>query len=45
MFFKDGNLLSVQLDSLELADSVELTFKMQKNDLKHNTVIHGRKTM
>jgi hypothetical protein len=30
------------LDSLELADSVAVTFEMQKNDQKNKTVIHGR---
>jgi hypothetical protein len=40
--FKDGTLLLAPLDSLELANSVAVTFEMQKNDLKHNTVIHGR---
>ncbi len=29
-------------DSLELADSVEVTFKVQKNDMKQDTVIHGQ---
>jgi hypothetical protein len=41
-FFKDGRLISVSLDNLELADNVAVTFKMQKNDHKHETVIHGR---
>ncbi len=27
---------------LEFADSVAVTFKRQKNDQKHDTVIHGR---
>ncbi len=42
MFFKDGTLLSAPLDSLEQADSIAVTFEMQTNDLKHNTVTHGR---
>jgi hypothetical protein len=41
-FFRDGRLLSTPSDSLELADSVAVTFEMQKNDQKHETVIHGR---
>ena len=40
-FFKDGRLISAPLDNLELADSVAVTFEMQKNDHKHETVIHG----
>jgi hypothetical protein len=40
-FFKDGRLISAPLDNLELADSVAVTFKMQKNDHKHETVIHS----
>ena len=30
------------MDNLELADSVEVMFKMQKNEEKHETVIHGQ---
>jgi len=41
-FFKDGRLISAPSDNLELADSVAVTFEMQKNDHKHETVIHGR---
>jgi hypothetical protein len=41
-FFKDGHLLLASLDNVELADSVAITFEMQKNDMKHETVIHGR---
>jgi hypothetical protein len=41
-FFRDRRLLSMLSDSLELADSVAVTFEMQKNDQKHETVIHGR---
>jgi hypothetical protein len=40
-FFKDGHLLLASLDNLELADSIAITFKMQKNNMKHETVIHG----
>jgi hypothetical protein len=40
--FFNGTLLSAPSDSLELANSVAVTFEMQKNDLKHNTVIHRR---
>jgi hypothetical protein len=40
-FFRDRRLLSTPLDSLELADSVAVTFEMQKNEQKHETVIHG----
>ena len=29
-------------DNLEFANSKAMTFEMQKNDEKHNTVIHGR---
>jgi hypothetical protein len=41
-FFKDGHLISVPADSLELANSVAVTFEVQKNDNKHGTVIHGQ---
>ena len=41
-FFKDGQLLLAPLDNLEFADSVAVTFEMQKKDQKHDTVIHGR---
>jgi hypothetical protein len=41
-FFKDGHLISAPLANLELADSVAITFEMQKNDSKFDTVIHGR---
>ena len=34
--------MPTQSDNLESADSVAITFEMQKNDLKHATVIHGR---
>jgi hypothetical protein len=40
--FKDGHLISAPSDNLELADSVAITFEMQKNDSKFDTVIHGR---
>ena len=41
-FFKDGRLISTPSENLEFADSVAVTFEMQKNDNKHETVIHGR---
>jgi hypothetical protein len=41
-FFKAGHLLLVPSDSLQLADSVVVTFEVQKNNMKQNTVIHGR---
>jgi len=41
-FFKDGQLLSFPSDDLESAESVAVTFEMQKNDQKNDTVIHGR---
>ncbi len=41
-FFKEGHLLLALSDNLEFADSMAMTFKMQKNDQKHDTVIHGR---
>ncbi len=41
-FLKDRHLLSASSDNLELADSDAITFEMQKNDMKHETVIHGR---
>ena len=41
-FFKDGRLISTPSENLEFADSVAVTFEMQKNDHKHETVIHGR---
>jgi hypothetical protein len=40
-FFKDGHLISAPLASLELTDSVTITFEMQKNDDKFETVIYG----
>jgi hypothetical protein len=40
-FFKDGHLLLASSDNLELVDTVAITFKIQKNDMKHETVIHG----
>jgi hypothetical protein len=40
--FKDGRLLSTPSDALEFADSVAVTFEMQKNEMKHETIIHGR---
>ena len=41
-FFKDGRLLSSPSLDLEKADSVTITFEMQKNDLKHDSVTHGK---
>jgi len=41
-FFKDGCLLATPSVNLEFADSVAVTFKMQKNEQKHETIIHGR---
>jgi hypothetical protein len=40
-FFKDEHLISAPSAPLESGDSIAVTFNMQKNDLKHNTVIHG----
>jgi hypothetical protein len=40
-FFKDGHLILAPSANLELADSVAITFEMQKNDSKFDTVIHG----
>ena len=41
-FFKDGHLLSTPSAILKFADSVAVTFEMQKNEQKHETIIHGR---
>jgi hypothetical protein len=41
-FFKDGHLIPEPSADLESADSIAITFKMQKNDSKFDTVIHGR---
>jgi hypothetical protein len=41
-FFKDGHLIPAPTADLESADSVAITFEMQKNDSKFDTVIHGR---
>ena len=41
-FFKDGHLILAPSIDLELADSVAITFKMQKNDSEYDTVIHGQ---
>jgi hypothetical protein len=41
-FFKDEQLILAPFVNLELADSMVVMFKMQKNDQKHKTVIHGR---
>jgi hypothetical protein len=40
-FFKDGHLISAPADILQPANSVAVTFEMQKNNNKHDTVIHG----
>lgn len=40
-FSNDGHLISAPLNKLELADSVTITFEMQKNNSKYNTVIPG----
>jgi hypothetical protein len=40
-FVKDGRLLSASSDNLEFADSMAMTFEMQKNHQKHDTVIQG----
>jgi hypothetical protein len=40
-FFKDRCLLVALSDNLEFAESVAVTFKMQKNNQKHDTVIRG----
>ncbi len=41
-FFMDWHLILVPSDNLELAESVVVTFKMQKNDHTHEKFIHGR---
>jgi hypothetical protein len=41
-FFLDGRLLSTPSANLEFAESVAVTFEMQKNEQKHETIIHGR---
>ena len=41
-FFKDGHFISAPSASLELTDSVAITFEIQKNDDKFELVIHGR---
>jgi hypothetical protein len=41
-FFSDGRLLSTPSANLEFAESVAVTFEMQKNEQKHETIIHGR---
>jgi len=41
-FFKDGRLLFTPSANLEFADSVAVTFEMQKNEQKHETIIHSR---
>ncbi len=40
-FFKDGHLIPAPSADLESADSLAITFKMQKKDNKFDTVIHG----
>ncbi len=41
-FFKVGYLIPAPSAALESADSAAITFEMQKNDSKFDTVIHGR---
>ncbi len=41
-YFKDGHLMPTQSDDSESADSLTITFKMQKNDQMNDTVIHCR---
>jgi hypothetical protein len=41
-FFKDGHLIPAPSANLESTDSLAITFKMQKNDCKFDTVIHGQ---
>jgi hypothetical protein len=41
-FFKDGHFISAPSAELESADCIGVTFKMQENDQKTDTVIHGR---
>jgi hypothetical protein len=40
-FFKDRHLIPTPSANLESADSIAITFEMQKNDSKFDTVIHG----
>ncbi len=40
-FFKDGKQVHAPSPNLRLADSVSLTFEMQKNQEKFDTVTHG----
>ncbi len=41
-FFKDWHLITAPSADLESADRLVITFEMQKNDSKSDTVIHGR---
>ncbi len=41
-FFKDGHLILAASADLESADSVAITFEMQKNDSIFDTVVHGQ---
>ena len=41
-FFTDGSLLSTPSANLEFAESIAVTFKMQKNEEKHETINNGR---
>ena len=41
-FFKSGRQLPAQSPDLESADSVSITFEMQKNEDRDDTVTHGR---
>ena len=40
-FFKEGRLITSPSADLEFADSVAVTFEMQKNEDKNETVVHG----
>ena len=40
-FLKNGNLLPAPSDNLEFADSIAVMLEMQKNEEKHDTVIHS----
>ncbi len=39
-FFKDGQLLLAPSDSLVFVESITATIEMQKNDQKHDMVVH-----
>ena len=40
-FFKEGRLITSPSADLEFAESVAVTFEMQKNEDKNETVVHG----